>query len=65
MKTMANSELNVKLQVTEDNIEHLLNSLEQYSGLEVKDVGLMRNEKGKLKVLIMMWRGKGAKSKED
>jgi hypothetical protein len=62
---MVNNELNVKLHVTEDNIEHLLNSLEQYSGLEVKDIGLMRNEKGKLQVIILMWRGKGAKAKED
>jgi len=62
---MANNDLNVKLQVTEDNIEHMLNGLEEYSGLEVKDIGLLRNEKGKLKAIIVMWRGKGAKSKED
>jgi len=62
---MANSELNVKLQVTEGNIEHMLNGLEEFSGLEVKDIGLMRNEKGKLQVIVVMWRGKGAKSKEE
>ena len=61
---MENNELNTKLKVTEDNIEHMLNGLEEYSGLEVKDIGLMRNEKGKLQVIILMWRGKGAKAKE-
>lgn len=62
---MGNYELSLKLCVTEENIEHLLNGLEVYSGLEVKDVGLMRNGKGKLQVMILMWRGKGAKAKED
>lgn len=54
-----------KLEVTEDTIEHVLNSLEAFSGLEVKDVGLMRTGKGKLKTVVVMWRGKDAKLKED
>jgi hypothetical protein len=58
------NELSTKLQITEDNIEAMLNSLENFSGLEVKDVGLLRNGKGKLKVILVLWRGKDAKFKE-
>ena len=57
--------LNNKLKSTEDVIEMTLNSLEAFSGLEVKDVGLLRDGKGKLRVLVLLWRGKDAKSKED
>ena len=53
-----------KLEITEGQIELVLDSLETFSGLEVKDVGLMRNTKGKLKAIVVVWRGKDAKSKE-
>ena len=54
-----------KLEVTEGQIELVLDSLENFTGLEVKDVGLMRNAKGKLKAIVVLWRGKDAKIKED
>jgi len=57
-------ELKAKLAITENNIESMLNSLENFTGLEVKDLGLMRDKNGKLQVLILMWRGKDAKGKE-
>ena len=57
--------LSTRLTVTENNIEMALDSLETFSGLEVKDVGLMRNVKGKLKAIIVLWRGKDAKLKEE
>lgn len=56
--------LKVKIEMAESNIEMIINSLEVFTGLEVKDIGLMRNAKGKLKALIVLWRGKDAKIKE-
>ena len=53
-----------KLEITETGIEVVLNNLEKITGLEIKDLGLIRNGKGKLQVIIVMWRGKDAKSKE-
>ena len=53
-----------RIEVAEEIIEAALDKVEKTTGLEVKDIGVLRNANGRIQVIILLWRGKEAKAKE-
>jgi hypothetical protein len=54
-----------RIEVAEEIIEAALDKVEKTTGLEVKDIGVLRNVNGRVQVIILLWRGKEAKAKEE